>query len=341
MVLAADPAAGKLKADYNTAIADLEQGLSDGLKGLVDQAGSIGEEMVAALVAKLQQAGSTVQTTGVQTGSQTGQAEEPAQEAAENTQDLEAIEKAQVLTVIASGKTHNKAVSAAEKKKHSDLWAYIVKKYGKSVNIAATKQLADILGVEANARPSQAQLKEILDVMKKKGYSSGTRRILEDQLAWLSEGGSQEYVLRKSDGAIMQNMLRGDKVINPVASDNLYDFANDPTSFLKSKWKELRLETTNQAELLELASRLNFGSIAKMNSELERPNTLQNVKIPLENQEILKYMGVLANKLDEMSEKFENLQVRMDSDVLVGEIAPKMNRKLAAQSTRMTRGTIR
>ena len=90
-----------------------------------------------------------------------------------------------------------------------------------------------------------------------------------------------------------------------------------------------------------MASRLNFGSIAKMNSELERPNTLQNVKTPLENQEILKYMGVLANKLDEMSEKFENLQVRMDSDVLVGEIAPKMSRKLAAQSTRMTRGTIR
>ena len=49
----------------------------------------------------------------------------------------------------------------------------------------------------------------------------------------------------------------------------------------------------------------------------------------------------INNKLDEMSEKFENLQVRMDSDVLVGEIAPKMNRKLAAQSTRMTRGTIR
>ena len=331
----------KLKADYNTAIADLEQGLSDGLKGLVDQAGSIGEEMVAALVAKLQQAGSAAQTTGVQTGSQTRQNEEPAQEAAGNTQDLEAIEKAQVLTVIASGKAHNKAISTAEKKKHSDLWAYIVKKYGKSVNIAATKQLADILGVEASAKPSQAQLKEILDVMKKKGYSSGTRRILEDQLAWLSEGGSQEYVIRKSDGAVMQNMLRGDKVINPVASDNLYDFANDPTSFLKSKWKELRLETTNQAELLELATRLNFGSIAKMNNELERTNTLQNAKIPLENQEILKHMGVLANKLDEMSEKFENLQVRMDSDVLVGELAPKMSRKLAAQSTRMTRGTIR
>ena len=331
----------KLKADYNTAIADLEQGLSDGLKGLVDQAGSIGEEMVAALVAKLQQAGSAAQTTGVQTGSQTRQNEEPAQEAAGNTQDLEAIEKAQVLTVIASGKAHNKAISTAEKKKHSDLWAYIVKKYGKSVNIAATKQLADILGVEASAKPSQAQLKEILDVMKKKGYSSGTRRILEDQLAWLSEGGSQEYVIRKSDGAVMQNMLRGDKVINPVASDNLYDFANDPTSFLKSKWKELRLETTNQAELLELATRLNFGSIAKMNNELERTNTLQNAKIPLENQEILKYMGVLANKLDEMSEKIENLQVRMDSDVLVGELAPKMSRKLAAQSTRMTRGTIR
>lgn len=306
----------KLKADYNTAIADLEQGLSDGLKGLVDQAGSIGEEMVAALVAKLQQAGSTVQTTGVQTGSQTGQTEEPAQEAAGNTQDLEAIEKAQILTVIASGKTHNKAVSAAEKKKHSDLWAYIVKKYGKSVNIAATKQLADILGVEASAKPSQAQLKEILNVMKKKGYSSGTRRILEDQLAWLSEGGSQEYVLRKSDGAIMQNMLRGDKVINPAASENLYNFANNPDAFLSAR-----------------------AGIAKLNS-LSASNPQQAV-ISVDNKEVSAAINHLTDRMEDMTEQITNLQVLMDGDAVVGALAPKMSRELATQSTRTTRGTIK
>ena len=306
----------KLKADYNTAIADLEQGLSDGLKGLVDQAGSIGEEMVAALVAKLQQAGSAAQTAGIQAGSQTGQAEEPTQEAVENTQDLEAIEKAQVLTVIASGKTHNKAVSAAEKKKHSDLWAYIVKKYGKSVNIAATKQLADILGVEANAKPSTAQLKEILGVMKKKGYSSGTRRILEDQLAWLSEGGSQEYVLRKSDGAIMQNMLRGDKVINPAASENLYNFANNPDAFLSAR-----------------------AGIAKLNS-LSASNPQQAV-ISVDNREVSAAINHLTDRMEDMTEQITNLQVLMDGDAVVGALAPKMSRELATQSTRSSRGTIK
>ena len=306
----------KLKADYNTAIADLEQGLSDGLKGLVDQAGSIGEEMVAALVAKLQQAGSAAQTAGIQAGSQTGQAEEPTQEAVENTQDLEAIEKAQVLTVIASGKTHNKAVSAAEKKKHSDLWAYIVKKYGKSVNIAATKQLADILGVEASAKPSQAQLKEILNIMKKKGYSSGTRRILEDQLAWLSEGGSQEYVLRKSDGAIMQNMLRGDKVINPAASENLYNFANNPDAFLSAR-----------------------AGITKLNS-LSASNPQQAV-ISVDNREVSAAINHLTNRMEDMTEQITNLQVLMDGDAVVGVLAPKMSKELASQSTRATRGTIK
>ena len=306
----------KLKADYNTAIADLEQGLSDGLKGLVDQAGSIGEEMVAALVEKLQQAGSAAQTAGIQAGSQTGQAEEPMQEAIGNTQDLEAIEKAQVLTVIASGKTHNKAVSAAEKKKHSDLWAYIVKKYGKSVNIAATKQLADILGVEASAKPSTAQLKEILSVMKKKGYSSGTRRILEDQLAWLSEGGSQEYVLRKSDGAIMQNMLRGDKVINPAASENLYNFANNPDAFLSAR-----------------------AGIAKLNS-LSASNPQQEV-ISVDNREVSAAINHLTDRMEDMTEQITNLQVLMDGDAVVGALAPKMSRELATQSTRTTRGAIK
>ena len=306
----------KLKADYNTAIADLEQGLSNGLKGLVDQAGSIGEEMVAALVAKLQQAGSVAQTAGVQAGTQTGQVKEPAQEVAGNTQDLEAIEKAQVLTVIASGKTHNKAVSAAEKKKHSDLWAYIVKKYGKSVNIAATKQLADILGIEASARPSQAQLKEILNVMKKKGYSSGTRRILEDQLAWLSEGGTQEYVLRKSDGAIMQNMLRGDKVINPAASENLYNFANNPDAFLSAR-----------------------AGIAKLNS-LSASNPQQAV-ISVDNREVSAAINHLTDRMEDMTEQITNLQVLMDGDAVVGALAPKMSRELATQSTRSSRGTIK
>lgn len=306
----------KLKADYNTAIADLEQGLSNGLKGLVDQAGSIGEEMVAALVAKLQQAGSVAQTVGAQTSTQTEQAKEPAQEAAGNAQDLEAIEKAQVLTVIASGKAHNKAVSAAEKKKHSDLWAYIVKKYGKSVNIAATKQLADILGVEASAKPSRAQLKEILNVMKKKGYSSGTRRILEDQLAWLSEGGSQEYVLRKSDGAIMQNMLRGDKVINPAASENLYNFANNPDAFLSAR-----------------------AGIAKLNS-LSASNPQQAV-ISVDNREVSAAINHLTNRMEDMTEQITNLQVLMDGDAVVGVLAPKMSKELASQSTRATRGTIK
>ncbi|MFR6466264.1 MAG: hypothetical protein ACLUO5_02785 [Ruminococcus sp.] len=59
--------------------------------------------------------------------------------------------------------------------------------------------------------------------------------VLEDQLAWLFENNAQEYVLRKSDGAIMQNMLTGDKVINPQGAENLYNFAMNPDQFLESR----------------------------------------------------------------------------------------------------------
>lgn len=64
-----------------------------------------------------------------------------------------------------------------------------------------------------------------------KGYSSGTKYIDEDQLAWLNEYGDIESYIRQRDGAIVRVMGQGDRIMNSIATANLYDMANDPMKY--------------------------------------------------------------------------------------------------------------
>ena len=226
------------------------------MQSLVEQAGQIGEDIVGNLIAGIQKAGTggtlldvnvtpngstasgtassgsggtDTSSTASSSSASSGTTSEiaPAQKA-----ELEAVtagvaeepaEITEVQKLINASKAHKKSVSDAEKKKHSDLWQYIVKNYGRSVNDSTVKKIADALSVEADKNPTSAQKKAILAAMKKNGLKTGTQNVIEDQLAWLFENNAQEYVLRKSDGAIMQNMLTGDKVINPQGAENLYN----------------------------------------------------------------------------------------------------------------------
>ena len=235
-----------LAAENASAVAKLNEGLSTGLKSLVEQAGQIGEDIVGSLIAGIQKAGTgetlldvnvspagknvsaSFETSGAtasssaSSGSGTSGNISKTEIAPAQKKELDKVtvgvaeepaEIAEVQKLINASKAHKKSVSDAEKKKHSDLWQYIVKKYGRSVNDSTVKKIADALSVEADAKPSSKQKKAILAAMKKRGLRTGAENILEDQLAWLFENNAQEYVLRKSDGAIMQNMLTGDKVI--------------------------------------------------------------------------------------------------------------------------------
>lgn len=257
-----------LAAENASAVAKLNEGLSTGLKSLVEQAGQIGEDIVGSLIAGIQKAGTgetlldvnvspagknvsaSFETSGAtasssaSSGSGTSGNISKTEIAPAQKKELDKVtvgvaeepaEIAEVQKLINASKAHKKSVSDAEKKKHSDLWQYIVKKYGRSVNDSTVKKIADALSVEADAKPSSKQKKAILAAMKKRGLRTGAENILEDQLAWLFENNAQEYVLRKSDGAIMQNMLTGDKVINPQGAENLYNFATNPDRFLADR----------------------------------------------------------------------------------------------------------
>lgn len=353
-----------LAAENASAVAKLNEGLSTGLKSLVEQAGQIGEDIVGSLIAGIQKAGTggtlldvNVSPAGKNVSASSGTSGAAASSSASSgsgtsgniskteiapaqKKELDKVtvgaaeepaEIAEVQKLINAGKAHKKSVSDAEKKKHSDLWQYIVKKYGRSVNDSTVKKIADALSVEADAKPSSKQKKAILAAMKKRGLRTGTENILEDQLAWLFENNAQEYVLRKSDGAIMQNMLTGDKVINPQGAENLYNFATNPDQFLADR----SLDVGNAG-----IEKLNRLIRQQSERQMKRAGSSQ-----ADNADILSKMDSMMRTMESMTESMistmKNLKVFMDKDKLVGELREDINIKNEMAATRHTRGRLR
>jgi TP901 family phage tail tape measure protein len=353
-----------LAAENASAVAKLNEGLSTGLKSLVEQAGQIGEDIVGSLIAGIQKAGTggtlldvnvspagknvsaSSETSGatasssVSSGSGTSGNISKTEIAPAQKKELDKVtvgaaeepaEIAEVQKLINASKAHKKSVSDAEKKKHSDLWQYIVKKYGRSVNDSTVKKIADALSVEADAKPSSKQKKAILAAMKKRGLRTGAENILEDQLAWLFENNAQEYVLRKSDGAIMQNMLTGDKVINPQGAENLYNFATNPDRFLADRSLDVGaagIEKLNRLirQQSEHQAKLSGGYRSNNSDILNKMDSM---------------MSTMEAMMENMASSMKNLKVFMDKDKLVGEIREDMNIKNEMAATRHTRGRLR
>lgn len=353
-----------LAAENASAVAKLNEGLSTGLKSLVEQAGQIGEDIVGSLIAGIQKAGTgetlldvnvspagknvsaSFETSGAtasssaSSGSGTSGNISKTEIAPAQKKELDKVtvgvaeepaEIAEVQKLINASKAHKKSVSDAEKKKHSDLWQYIVKKYGRSVNDSTVKKIADALSVEADAKPSSKQKKAILAAMKKRGLRTGAENILEDQLAWLFENNAQEYVLRKSDGAIMQNMLTGDKVINPQGAENLYNFATNPDQFLADRSLDVGaagIEKLNRLirQQSEHQAKLSGGYRSNNSDILNKMDSM---------------MSTMEAMMENMASSMKNLKVFMDKDKLVGEIREDMNIKNEMAATRHTRGRLR
>lgn len=339
-----------LQKEYDKAIADLDAGLSTGLESLVKQAGSIGEDIVGNLIAGIQRAGTagiplslnvlptgggtSGTSSGTSTSSSSASSAAPSGTATSQVAPAQSTKnvKTEVKKLINTGKAHKKSVSAAEAKSHSDLWEYIVKKYGRSVDSNTIKKIADTLGVAASKNPTEKQKKAILAALKKKGLKTGTQGIIEDQLAWLFENNSQEYVLRKSDGAIMQNMLTGDKVINPQGAENLYNFAQNPDQFL-----EARASLNVSATGIEKLNRL----IQQQSSQQARLAGSSGG----DNADILKKMDSMLQTMQTMAagmiEAMQSMTVEMDSDAVVGKVRKKLNTENEMSAIRTTRGRLR
>lgn len=68
---------------------------------------------------------------------------------------------------------------------------------------------------------------------KKNGWKKGTASIPKTGMAWTNEGYKPEAIIRKSDGAILTPLNRGDSVIPNSAMKNMYRALTDPEKYLK------------------------------------------------------------------------------------------------------------
>lgn len=71
------------------------------------------------------------------------------------------------------------------------------------------------------------------------GYASGSKSIKKDELAWTQENGN-EVIIRKSDGAMLTPLGRGDMVFDKDASKNLWDLAHNKISIESSRPGSIR-----------------------------------------------------------------------------------------------------
>jgi hypothetical protein len=100
-------------------------------------------------------------------------------------------------------------------------------------SFSARKEYYDELGFKGTYTGSAEQNIQILDYLKKNGYRNGTYKLLKDEWAWTQEGRKMEAIIRPSDGAILTPLAKGDSVLKASATSNLFDFANDPSKFIR------------------------------------------------------------------------------------------------------------
>ena len=80
---------------------------------------------------------------------------------------------------------------------------------------------------------SASQNTRLLNYLKSNGYRNGTPGVGRAGYHWTQEDGS-EIILRRSDGAVLTPLGKGDAVLNSNATKNFYDMFNDPRAFRQS-----------------------------------------------------------------------------------------------------------
>ena len=92
-----------------------------------------------------------------------------------------------------------------------------------------TSKTAQVNLDKARNELSKAQTK----LQNLKQYGKGVSFSPKNQLAWTNENGKSEAIIRKSDGAILTPLNRGDSVIPNGAMKNLYQALTNPEKYLK------------------------------------------------------------------------------------------------------------
>ena len=152
-----------------------------------------------------------------------------------------------------------------------------LKYYNFDSSFAARTSYYSKLGGSGTYTGSAAQNTWLIQKMKSMGYKKGTKNASAG-LHWTQEDG-EEIIIRKSDGAVLTQLNKGDLVLDNESSQTLWEFSQDPGAFMKKfglsnltpqiNVAAIPLPDFNRIENTQNSQHMNFGDI---NINLEFPN---------------------------------------------------------------------
>lgn len=131
------------------------------------------------------------------------------------------------------------------------------------------------------------------------GYATGIKNLPNSELAWTQEGNKEEYIIRKSDGAILTPIAKKGSVLNHEASGNIWNMANNPSDFIRDN--------------LDLGATQNIPNIGSSQNIYNQ--NLENVVFNFPN--IKNYEQLLREM--QKDKKFEKLILSMTIDRVAGK----------------------
>lgn len=131
------------------------------------------------------------------------------------------------------------------------------------------------------------------------GYATGVKNLPNSELAWTQEGNKEEYIIRKSDGAILTPIAKKGSVLNHEASGNIWNMANNPSDFIRDN--------------LDLGATQNIPNIGSSQNIYNQ--NLENVVFNFPN--IKNYEQLLREM--QKDKKFEKLILSMTIDRVAGK----------------------
>ncbi len=126
-----------------------------------------------------------------------------------------------------------------------------------------------------------------------KGYAKGTTRVTHDQLAWTQEGHKPEVIIRKSDGAVLTPLGKGDMVLGQkqlkqeqietlrtlLTSSPSHIAANSGAANLKTAMQNINNIKNNTVSNSEVHLTMNFPNVTNYDEFIERvPHDLMHNK---------------------------------------------------------------
>lgn len=106
-----------------------------------------------------------------------------------------------------------------------------LKYYNFDSSFSARASYYSKLGGSGTYRGSDSQNTWLIQKMKSMGYKNGTKNA-KAGLHWTQENG-EEIIVRKSDGAVLTHLNKGDLVLDNESSQILWEFSQNPGAFMK------------------------------------------------------------------------------------------------------------